>query len=235
MFENAEVFDLSTPVFEGMPVWATGPKPHIERMAWAAADGVTGTEIKRMSMHTGTHVDAPAHFIPEGKWINDYPVEKYMGEGVALDLRGIEPGKPITADILAPFADDIEPGDNVFCHTGWSERRGLTPEYLFEFPYLTEDAGEFFCEHRVNAVGVDTLSVGGFDEEVPNHGPVAETSAEVSHITLLEEDILPIEALNNVEKLLGDTESQRAYFYFAPIHFREVEASPARVTARVLE
>jgi kynurenine formamidase len=235
MLDGTTTIDLSTPVHEGMPVWASGPKPRIERTAWAAADGVTGTEITRLSMHTGTHVDAPAHFIPGGKWIDDYPIEKYAGEGVAVDLRGLEPRDPIDRAQLTPFAHAIEPGDVVVCHTGWSDRRGLTTEYLFEFPYLTEDACLFFREQEVSAVGVDTLSVGGFDETLPNQEPVADTPPEVSHRTLLERDVLPIEVLNNLDAVLDGDDYRRAWFHFAPIHFREVEAAPVRATAHVPE
>lgn len=233
MFETTKGIDLSTPIRQGMATWASGPRPNLERTAWAAADGVTGTEITRFSMHTGTHVDAPAHFIPGGKWIDDYPIEKYMGTGVALDLRGLDPAQPIDREVLEPFGDVVEDGDVVMCHTGWSNRRGLTQEYLFEFPYLTADAGMFFRDHGVSAVGVDTLSVGGFDETLPNQGPVAGTPSEVSHVKLLEADILPIEVVNNLERVLDGRDHRRAFYHFAPIRFEDVEASPVRATAHV--
>ncbi len=230
MFETPPV-DLGTPVSEGMAVWASGPKPRIERVAWAAADGVTGTEIQRMSMHTGTHIDAPAHFIPGGKWIDDYPIEKFSGEGVAVDISHLQPRDPITRETLVAFEDDIHDGDVVMCYTGWSDRRGLTSDYLFEFPYLTEGAGEYLCEREAHAVGVDTLSVGGFTETLPNQDPVAETPVDVSHVTVLENDILPIEVVDNLDGLLDGRRSRRAFFDYAPIRFVEVEASPTRPVA----
>lgn len=230
--DDVRVVDLSTPLEERMPVFATIPNPEIERVLAAAADGITSHHVT-MSTHVGTHIDAPAHIIPGGKLIDDYPMSKYVGDGVALDLSYLEPGDEIRRDDFQAFDDAIEDGDVVMCHTGWSTKRGLTDEYLFEYPYFGEDAGLYLQERNAKAVGIDSLSAGGFDESLPNQEPVAETPTEVSHMRLLEDDILPIEVVNNLDVVLDGADSRRAFFFYPPINIARVEAGPVRPIALV--
>jgi kynurenine formamidase len=139
-----EVIDLSNPVEERMPVWPALPSVRCEQTNWAARDGFTMEQVE-MSTHTGTHIDAPLHFVPEGKTVDDFPLEKFMGEGIVLDLAPKEPEAPITVEELEPFVDDIDSDDVVMLHTGWDQYHGRTPEYLFEFPYLTGEAAQYLA------------------------------------------------------------------------------------------
>ncbi|RQG94189.1 cyclase family protein [Natrarchaeobius chitinivorans] len=229
---DARIVDLSTPIEERMAVYSSIPDPEIERVLTAAADGVTSHHLT-ISTHIGTHIDAPAHIIPGGKMIDDYPISKFMGRGIALDMSYLDPLTEITREDLEAFDDEIEDGDVVMCHTGWSNKRDITDEYLFEYPYFDESAGLYFQERNAKAVGIDSLSVGGFDESVPNQDATAKTPTEVSHMRLLEDDIIPIEVVNNLDDLLAGADSQRAFFFYPPLNVAHVEGGPARAVAIV--
>jgi kynurenine formamidase len=231
MFQPPEkVIDLSNPIDERIPVWPTLPSVVLEQSAWAARDGFT-MDMVEMSTHTGTHVDAPLHFVPDGKTLDDFPLEKFMGEGIVLDLAPKEPEAPITVDELEAFADDIEPEDVVMLHTGWDQYHGRTPEYLFEFPYLTAEAAEYLADLEPKAVGTDGASVGGWVDEAPAHGPATDVGPDESHLPLLENDILPIEELRNLGEVLDGADRRRAFFLFPPLNYRGTSGGSVRAFA----
>jgi kynurenine formamidase len=232
MFEPPDtVIDLSNPIDESIPVWPTLPSVTLEQSAWAARDGYT-MEMVEMSTHTGTHIDSPLHFIPEGKTLEEFPIEKFMGEGIVLDLAPKESEAAITVDELESFESEIQTGDVVMLYTGWDQYHGRTPEYLFEFPYLTGDAAEYLARLEPKAVGTDGASVGGWAGEVEAHGPATtEDLPDASHLPLLENDVLPIEELHNLGEVLDGADSRRAYFLYPPINYRGTSGASVRAFA----
>lgn len=226
-----EVIDLTNPIDESIPVWPTLPSVTLEQSAWAARDGFT-MDMVEMSTHTGTHIDAPLHFVPEGKTLDEFPVEKFMGEGVVLDLTPKEPEAAITREELAAFEEEIEPNDVVMLYTGWDQYHGRTPEYLFEFPFLTGDAARYLASLDPKAVGTDGASVGPWVDEAPAHGPATtETTPDESHLPLLENDIIPIEELRNLDRVLDGATTRRAYFLYPPLNYQESSGSSVRAFA----
>lgn len=225
-----QIIDLSNPIEESAPVWPSFPSIRCEQSMWAARDGATMERVE-MNSHTGTHVDAPLHFIAGGKTIDEYPIEKFMGEGIVLDLTPMELAEPVTVEAIEPFVDDIEPNDVIMLYTGWDEYHGRTPEYLFEFPHLSGDAAELLANLDPKAVGIDTPSVGGWYGEMPNHGPATDIHPADSHLPLLENDILPIEELRNLDEVLEGQSSRRAEFFFPSMPFKGTSGGSVRAFA----
>jgi kynurenine formamidase len=192
-----------------MPVWPTFPPVELHQTGWAARDGAAMERLE-MRSHTATHVDAPLHFIPEGRTVTDYPLSKFMTEGIVLDLTPKSPGDAITVDDLKPYDAEIRSVDPVMLHTGCDEHYGRTTQYLFEFPYLTGDAASYLADHDLDAVGTEAPSVGGWTDTVPNHGPTTDVPPAASHRPLLEQDVLPIEELRNLDLVLDGTDAQEA-------------------------
>ena len=81
------VIDLSPNLFPAMPSWQTEPELKYDAVKKVVRDGYNVSVITQMSMHLGTHVDAPLHSIQEGRTIDQYALEQFMGEGVVIDLR----------------------------------------------------------------------------------------------------------------------------------------------------
>lgn len=225
-----EIIDLSLPIDNVMPIWPTLPEVTLETLHWVARDGFRMERVE-MQTHTATHVDSPRHFIPEGKTLDDFPVDKFMGEGVVLDLTPKEPAEPITADELEAYADQIEEDDVVMLHTGWDEYHGRSTEWLFEYPFLSGAGSQFLADAGAKAVGIDTPSVGGWTDDVPAHGPSTEIGAEESHLPLLRNDVIPIEELTNLDAVLDGRETVRAYFFYPPLNFQETSGSSVRAFA----
>jgi len=80
------MFDLTAPLEQGMPVYPGDPPLQIERTATHEVDGFQVTRIC-LGTHSGTHVEAPRHFFPQGKTLDGFPLRRFVGEGVIYDCR----------------------------------------------------------------------------------------------------------------------------------------------------
>ncbi|MFQ6075038.1 MAG: cyclase family protein [Candidatus Bathyarchaeia archaeon] len=231
-----KIIDLSHTMYHSMPAWPTSPNFLYEMTGHAARDRSTMHIIRQMTTHTGTHVDTPLHFVVGGKSVDQLPIEAFVGEGIVIDISHKKAGEEIRANDLKPYADQIRPDDVLMLYTGWGEKIGFNPEYLFEWPYLVEESAEFIVRKRVKAVGTDGLSMGGWEHEVPAHGPIAPRGSPAeTHRILLREGIILVEALRNLDKVLEGQKTKRAFFVYAPISIRGAEGGPCRAMALMFE
>ncbi|WP_297474669.1 cyclase family protein [Thermococcus sp.] len=138
------IIDLSIPISEETPVYPDDPPVNVRLWAVIDRDGYYMNVLK-MGEHTGTHVDAPAHFIPGGKTVDELPLEKFIGEGLVLDVRGGEGEIKLDEIPDSGYFDRV-----VLFLTGGRE---LSPEVAL-----------FLVAEGAKAVGTDSMSIG--DEAV---------------------------------------------------------------------
>ncbi len=115
----------------------------------AARDIFNVTVINQMHMHAGAHVDVPLHSVQEGKTVEQYPIDRYIGEGVVLDFRRKRPAEEITEEDIRIYEDSISDEDVVMLCTDWSKKRGYNSDYLYKWPYLGVPACNFLAERKV--------------------------------------------------------------------------------------
>ncbi len=138
------IIDLSIPISEETPVYPDDPPVNVRLWAVIDRDGYYMNVLK-MGEHTGTHVDAPAHFIPGGKTVDELPLENFIGEGLVLDVRGGEGEIKLDEIPDSGYFDRV-----VLFLTGGRE---LSPEVAL-----------FLVAEGAKAVGTDSMSIG--DEAV---------------------------------------------------------------------
>jgi arylformamidase len=212
-FEKA--VDLSHNLQNGMPVYPGDPSPSFELYRSFEKDGVNLMKLL-MGSHTGTHLDAPRHFIPNGIGIDQIPPSKLIGETYVVDFSGKKIGSGITASDFRPIEKHIGPDDIVACYTGCSEH-WEDSSVRKNYTYLTKDAADYLVSKRVRAVGIDFLSVEKFG-----------ATEAVTHKTLLSSGILIIESLSNaLKRFLG----QRVLIICMPIKLKDGDGAPSRVVA----
>lgn len=212
--------DLSHTIYAGMPRIHVlpqvefGPVRRIDQ-----GHPLNISEIK-LATHVGTHVDAPWHFVPNGRTIDQIPLDDLTGPAVVVPVERAA-GEPITADDLNGSPEPVQTGDIVLLATGWSDRF-QSPEYD-EHPYVGEDAAQWLVDHQAKMLGVDLITV-----DLPQSMRPTPFAYPVHHI-LLEHDVLIIENLTNLRSLAG----QRVRLYAFPLSIRGSDAGQARVVAEV--
>lgn len=151
-----KIFDCTRKIKEGMTVYP-GDMP--AKLIWVRKpEGnmpVTQSAIE-MGMHTGTHVDAPLHFIPDGKNLDEVPLDRFIGN---CRLIEVDAGKDaIGLDEIEPY--DVQPGEIVLFKTANSQMEEDAP---FTRDYVTFDpaAARYLVEKGAKTVGIDYLSIDG--------------------------------------------------------------------------
>ena len=213
-----KIYDLTQPFYHNCPGWPDFAPPKVERMLYIPKD-VCNVETMEFNTHTATHIDAPYHFLPDGKALDQIPVERFIGEGIVLDLRFKKENEFITVEDLEKVGSKIKKGDIVMLATGFGKARGFNHKYLKNFPAINGKAAQWLVDRQINILGVDTLGVEtyGFPE-----GPLV-------HRTLLGAEILILEELF-LEPLFSAA-TQRFTFICLPILLKDAGGCLARVVA----
>ena len=185
------IYDLSQPIFNNVPQW---PKFRPSTMTIPHLTAIESANVERLELmtHTGTHVDAPFHFFPEAETIDALPLSHFHAPCLALDLRSKEAGSGIVAADLERYSSEIRVGMIVLLKTGWAEKRALSKEFLTAWPYLTGEGAEYLVSRGIHGVGIEGLSIGGWDD------PEKETAAHkilLGAKKLIIEDICVPEAM----------------------------------------
>ncbi len=157
-----KLYDLSQPLNQDAPFWPFYPPFEVKYIKRKSEHGVNAQYIMT-SNHMGTHLDAPRHFVTNGKTVDQLPLEWLYGEGVIVDLSDM-------LDELAIFRpEDIEErvevkeGDILFIHTGWSKHAqfGAEPDeekYIQRHPGPHHSIVDWLLEKKIHLWGVDMIS-----------------------------------------------------------------------------
>lgn len=202
---NYKVYDVSMPIFNGMPVYKDKPTKQPNISIVQDFDTATARESRLdMDVHCGTHVDSPLHMVPEGGTMETVAFEKMVGPCRVLDLTHVEGG--ITREHLE--AQTVEANDFLILKTKNSHESAFN----LEFVYLSVDGATYCVEKGIRGVGIDAL---GIERSQPGHP---------THKTLFQGDIVIMEGLR-----LADVPAGQYFLCGAPIKLLETEAAPARV------
>ena len=148
-----KLYDISVPVGPGMLHYGRQPE---RMMVESMANGDPG-DVSRwlIGSHTGTHLDAPAHFHQGGETIEKIPIDVFVGPAQVLDLTGVE-GSEVSADDL--LAAGLDSADRVLLKTRNSS--GALRETT-KTPWVGIDAGaaDLLVERGVRLVGIDYLTI----------------------------------------------------------------------------
>jgi arylformamidase len=203
--------DISVLLHTGMAHWPDNPPVRIERMLDMDRGDVCNVSTIAMGSHTGTHMDAPLHFLQTGKSIAEMPLDATFGPARVIELRDTESIKP---DELHPHA--IRRGERVLFKTQNSTRCWKTDSFVEDFVYISQEAARYLAELGVRTVGVDYLSVGGYTKD-----------GVETHRALLEAGIWIIEGLD-----LSQTQPGTYELICLPLKIAESDGAPARAIIR---
>jgi len=151
--KKVEFVDMTQGYGLGSPLWPYFEDLKVERFHYHAKSRVLSSGITHY-MHTGTHADAPVHVEEDYPYIDQIPIEKYIGKGVVVDIPKSKWGVIMPED-LEKAQPAIEQNDIVIIHTGWHKFYTDSVKYFVYSPGLYKDAGEWLVKKKVKAVGVD--------------------------------------------------------------------------------
>ncbi len=174
----------------------------------------------QIDTHSGTHIEAPAHFIYQGMTVDKIPLEKLVGEAVVIDMTGKGADQGISAADLERSGTSIGKGEIAIVRTDWAEKMYGKPGFWEQIPYFEPDVADWFIEREVAAVACDCYNDLALHRRENVTGPL-------NHAKFLGHGIVLIENITNLSQL----RKQRVKLVALPLKLVLAEASPARVIA----
>jgi arylformamidase len=170
------IHDISVPIRADMPIYAGDPAVELERASSIAEGGHANVSKLSMGVHTGTHVDAPVHFIEGAPGAEGIPLDALYGPAVVVDATGIVADSLGEAELEGL---DIPAGaERVLLKTRNSEL--WAQPFTRDFIRLDGSGARFLVARGVRTVGLDYLSIGDHD----------------AHRELLGAGVVPVEGLD---------------------------------------
>lgn len=205
------IIDLSHPIENGMTFFPGDPEP---RVAAVAQDPPWQVSELALGSHTGTHVDAARHIVPDGSTIDAYSLERFIVEAIVVPAA-LGDDAEIGRREVAPYLTALKPGAAVILRTGWDVH--WKSSRFERHPYLSRAVAEDLVNCGVALVGTDGLNV-----------DCTPTGATTVHEILLGADVLIVENLAHLDAL----EAGRMYrCAFVPLRLAGVDGSPVRAFA----
>ena len=205
-----DYLDISVPISPDMLVWSTHERVSMDTDESVYAGERNRVTTLRLTTHTGTHVDAPYHFLEDGPTVDRLDLDILIGPAAVYDFRG---RTVITAEMLAQAGVGSVP--RILLRTDNSRwiRTGPLPAVP---AHLTEDAARYLIDKGVRLVGIDGLTVDGPD-------------TAVAHSALLRAGVIILETLDLSHVAAGDYE-----LICLPLRIAGVDGAPARAILRTL-
>jgi len=212
------ILDLTLTISNKIPTFPGSPQPKLIPWENVRDDGYN-LEFLFMSTHTGTHVDAPYHFLEKGAKIHEISLKKLVSEAVLIQSKK-KGGESITKTDIQKFEKKhgrIASFSSVIFYTGW--QRNLQKKYYFEKnPGLSVSAAKYLASKKINLVGIDSPSIDlGTDSKFSVHQIFAKKG------------ILIVENLANLEKI----KSSKFHLVVLPLKLKNATGSPVRAIAFV--
>ncbi|WP_371504336.1 cyclase family protein [Nitrosopumilus adriaticus] len=208
--------DLTLTISKSIPSFPGSPKPQFILWSDIKDDGYN-LELLFLSSHTGTHIDAPYHFVKDGIKIHQIPLDRLIGKAILIKLKKTR-NSPITKEdiILFEKINGIIPNDSsIFFFTEW-QKNLKKDNYFTENPGLDKSTADYLVSKKINLVGIDSPSIDlGIDD-----------SFTVHHI-FSKNNILIVENLANLNKI----PSREFTFTILPLKLKDATGSPVRAVA----
>ncbi len=213
-----KVVDLTLTISENIPTFPGSPQPNFISWENIEKNGYN-LELLFLSSHTGTHIDAPYHFLKKGQKIHQILIKRLVTEAVLIKIRK-SADQAITKTDIERFEKKhgiIDDGSTIIFHTGW-QKNLQKKSYFLRNPGLAVSAAKYLASKKINLVGIDSPSI-----DLGKDGKFS-----VHHI-LAKNGILIVENLANLEKI----HSEKFHFIVAPLKLKNATGSPVRAMALV--
>jgi kynurenine formamidase len=208
-----KIIDLTLEITSDTITFPGYPMPNFIKWSKFDTQGYT-SEVMFLSTHTGTHMDAPFHFNPNGQTIDQVEVSRYICNNAILMKIQKNANEMITSDdIIRNSKYAIKEKDTVVLSTGWEKQIKQKDNYIRNNPGLSKDAVEYLVEKKVNAVAIDCPSIDkGTD------------SGFIAHKMLLSNQVLVIENLCNLCRF----KNEKFTLLITPLKLAGASGSPIR-------
>lgn len=212
--------DLTYEIHEGMTTFPTHYHPMVE-ITQLGRHGIENRETRRVVLgtHTGTHCDAPRHFVPRGATVDSLSLDVLIGPARVLDFTYAKPFQEICVSDFEAQVKGPCP-ERLVMRFDWSENWG-DMRYYSDHPFISERAAEWLIRRGVKLLAMDTPM-----PDNPANGRDSENDSPV-HKILLGNDVVLVEYLCNLQEL----RTSAIDIIVLPLKIADGDGSPVRCVA----
>jgi kynurenine formamidase len=217
---SRRLVDLTFPIHEGMTTYPSHWHPLVE-ITLMGRHGIENRETRKLLLgsHTGTHCDAPRHFVPGGQTVDALSLQTLIGPALVLDFSKVHPKQELDVHDLEVKLGNRNP-ERLVLRFDWSEQWGKM-EYYTDHPFLSQAAARFLVDRGVALLAMDTPT-----PDNPQHGRGSPVDSPV-HKILLGSEVILVEYLCNLKAL----RQQDIDLIVLPIKIVDSDGAPARCVA----
>ena len=212
--------DLTLPLQEGMTTFPRHWHPIVE-ITQLGRHGIEGRETRKLVMgtHTGTHCDAPSHFVPNGSTVDQIPLSTLIGPAEVLNFSACSVNQKIDVPSFERALGPRKP-QRIIMRFDWCQHINKM-SYYTDHPFVTEDAARWLVDRGVRLLAMDT--------PMPdNPTPITEQGEDAPvHKILLGNGIILVEYLCNVREL----RREEVQLIVLPLKITGADGSPVRCVA----
>jgi arylformamidase len=214
------IIDLTHPIHEGMTTYPTPWHPVVE-ITQLGRHGIENRESRKLVIgtHTGTHMDAPLHFIPGGGTIDQIPMDLLAGPARLVDFSHARPKQEMQTDDFRRALGRERP-QRLVMRFDWSRYWG-TMKYYQQQPFIAEEAAQWLIDHGVRLLAMDTAQA-----DNPDNGRNAPKDSPV-HKIMLGQGCYFLEYLTNLRRL----RKTNFELIVLPLNILGADGAPARCIA----
>jgi arylformamidase len=174
-----------------------------------------GRETRKVTFgtHTGTHIDAPRHFIENGGTVEKIPIDKLIGPVKIVDFSHLKEEEPVTLDMIK----SIEITKKIIFKFGWGKKWG-DMRFYDKYPFFSKEAAQYLVSKGVELVGHDTPSPDASYRTSTDDSPV--------HKIFLQNNVILVEYIANMDRI-SDYDGWN--IVVSPLRLKGADGSPARV------
>jgi arylformamidase len=210
-----EIVDLTHMINENMITYPTPwhPKVSIQRLGKIEEVGRNTRKIT-LGTHTGTHIDAPLHFIQDGNSIEKIPLQKIVGDVTIIDFSNLKENTAIEKEMLM----ELKITKKMIFRFGW-QKFWNTEKFYKNYPFFTTDAANYLVSNGIELIGYDTPSPDDSNMDVD------EVDSPI-HKIFLGNGVVLLEYLANLDKING---LENWNLVVAPMKIEGSDGAPSRV------
>lgn len=209
--------DVTYPIFEGMTGWPGQPQTDLETLSCIHCGDDAMVSVLHMSLHSGTHMDAPSHFLAQGTDISTAPFEVGMGPVRIAEVNPPAEVRPADIEDYEARTRPLEPGERLILRTPNSDHAfWLQEDFNKQYHGIGPDAAHLIARRKLKLIGVDYLSVGPFAKGNPQ-----------THRALMGGNVWIMEGIDLRDVREGDYE-----MIALPLKIAGGDASPIRILIR---
>ncbi|MDP0488894.1 MAG: cyclase family protein [Fusobacterium sp. JB019] len=216
-----KIMDLTHVISGNISVFPGSMLPKIENVSTVQRDGFNESLLTILS-HIGTHADAPKHIYSQGKSLDEFSIDSFVGKAFVVDTRSMDPKEDIKIEDIN--MERFKQADFILFYNGLDKKFGKK-EFLTDYPVPSKELIDLINSHNKKGIGFDAIGLDRLENE----------NLDLHKRLFKNNNIINIENLKNLDKIIHEIKDGLFTFIVLPLKFKNSDGAPVRAIGIIEE